>query len=170
MRRFIELLFHKINTISQHIAIWNLLFIFLVVALSSLSFLFKIPITLFHFPVATILTISIFYYINKNYGIKYNLILSVALIGLLIFLLFLSTLIWDSTYDGITYHEEAITALSNGWNPVYEPSGKPNPWTTAKTSIWVHHYAKASWVFGAVVHKFTGSLESAKVYNLLASI
>lgn len=170
MNQLIESLFNKAIGYSHRIALWNLLFLFFAVTVSSLFFFFRIPVTIFHFPAAIVLTIVVFNYLNKRKGIKHNLILSATFSAILFFLLFLSTLIWDSTYDGITYHEEAITALSNGWNPIYNSLDKPNPWTTTKTSIWIHHYAKASWVFGAVVHKFTGSIESAKVYNLLASI
>ncbi|KIL41895.1 hypothetical protein SD70_04630 [Gordoniibacillus kamchatkensis] len=71
---------------------------------------------------------------------------------------------YDLSYDGQSYHQEAIIHLAEGWNPVYDkelalPTGQ---------SIWINHYAKASEIAAATVYKATGLLEHSKVMNLLA--
>jgi hypothetical protein len=68
------------------------------------------------------------------------------------------------SYDGQSYHQEAIIHLAEGWNPVYDkelalPTGQ---------SIWINHYAKAAEIAAASIYKATGLLEHSKVINLLA--
>lgn len=78
----------------------------------------------------------------------------------------------DTSYDGNSYQKAAIGALAHGWNPVYESI---KTWW-ARTDIdlspvthalWVDHYPKASWLFGASLYAATGTIESAKAINFI---
>ncbi|WP_248926006.1 hypothetical protein [Paenibacillus hamazuiensis] len=71
---------------------------------------------------------------------------------------------YDLSYDGQSYHQEAIIHLAEGWNPVYD---QPIDLPTGQ-SIWINHYAKAAEIAAASIYKATGLLEHSKVINLLA--
>lgn len=80
--------------------------------------------------------------------------------------------IYSGDYDGNSYHKMAVGLLKNGWNPIREDSE-----TFAKSffpidvhvgSIFIDHYAKGPWIYGAVIYAFTNNVESGKVYNLWA--
>jgi len=49
-----------------------------------------------------------------------------------------ASLVYDTSCDGQTYHQEAIVHLHDRWNPYNDPSDPSNP--------WVRHYPKASWL------------------------
>jgi hypothetical protein len=77
------------------------------------------------------------------------------------------SLLWSSyfidySYDGQSYHGEAIIQLANGWNPTrnYLPSDDI-------ITLVINHFAKGSWVNGAFFYKLTGIFECAKSANLI---
>lgn len=80
--------------------------------------------------------------------------------------------LFDVSYDGNSYQKAAIGALAHGWNPLREGidayharfSSRLSPITHA---LWIDHYPKASWLFGAAVYRLTGSIETAKGINLV---
>jgi hypothetical protein len=91
-----------------------------------------------------------------------------ALIGILavlvaIFLLgiYVSGKIYDLSWDGQAYHQEAIIQLANGWNPFHDP---PLP---IVSGIWINHYAKGPWIVSASLYILTGHIEQSKVFNIL---
>ena len=81
--------------------------------------------------------------------------------------------IFDTSYDGMAYHQAGAIAFSLGWNPIYQPhvvgwwldaypsSGELGRFI-ANGGLWVDHYAKGSWVLGALMHSATGSLNATK--------
>lgn len=73
----------------------------------------------------------------------------------------LAALFHDFSDDGQAYHQEAVLALAEGWNPfrVHEYHGD--------YPLWVSHYAKAPWIFGASMMALTGNIESGKAINFL---
>ena len=61
-----------------------------------------------------------------------------------------------NSWDGLAYHQEAVLRLASGWNPLFE---------NAKSSIWVEHYPRASWIAGAAVFLDAGRIEAGKLFN-----
>lgn len=97
--------------------------------------------------------------------------------GLCFFILLIVTIafysgIYSGDYDGNTYHKMAIGLLKNGWNPIRESSSTFAegffPIDVHVGSIFIDHYTKGPWIYGAVVYAFTNNVESGKVYNLWA--
>lgn len=90
------------------------------------------------------------------------LIVTIALYGCL----------YSGDYDGNTYHKMAVGLLKNGWNPIWEDSEtfakRFFPINVHVGSIFIDHYAKGPWIYGAVIYAFTNNVESGKVYNLWA--
>lgn len=82
--------------------------------------------------------------------------------------------LYSGDYDGNTYHKMAVGLLKNGWNPIKESSEtfSRNYFSidTSAGSIYLDHYAKGPWLYGAVVYAFTNHVECGKAYNLLALI
>lgn len=61
----------------------------------------------------------------------------------------------DFSVDGQTYHQQAILAMINGWNPVTTPH------YTGPESIWLSHYAKGAWILSASIASLWG-IEAGK--------
>lgn len=75
--------------------------------------------------------------------------------------LFISGIFYDLSYDGQNYHQEAVIALADGWNPLYDDL------TGAVHSLWIAHYPKGPWINAAGLYRLTGDIEYGKAVNLL---
>ncbi|MGG1252641.1 hypothetical protein ABE205_07170 [Brevibacillus agri] len=90
---------------------------------------------------------------------------------------YISANTFDLSFDGQTYHQEAIILLKNGWNPVHDapvlkPLAKPIEEMDSKEilsafHLWINHYAKGPWMLDAVMYKVTDQIEVGKIFNLL---
>ena len=70
----------------------------------------------------------------------------------------------DSSGDGIRYHQEAVFQMIDGWNPfadINPPVDDPG------IKMLVVNYAMGLETAAAVVGRFTGSIDSGKLVNLL---
>lgn len=137
-------------------------------AVSSLLFLIHVEITSANLFLALAATVVIMWFTAKVYfSEKHLLYFGISLAGsLVVFFLFLavSGAFYDLSYDGQTYHQEAILRLAQGWNPFYDQSlGEQS----VPYAIWIDHYAKASETIAATLYAITGSIELSKVYNFL---
>jgi len=76
---------------------------------------------------------------------------------------------YDTSYDGPFYHETAIIALANKWDPIYKPSF---PQTTPQVSSAVFDQGspKIVWSIDASIYKLTNNLDSATFINLMVSL
>lgn len=151
--------------IRQHAA---LPFIFFLVGLpftinlfSELAFVFSQTMSPVVIAVALLSLIATYWYLFKDQYNKSFLI--ITLIGVAI-LFTLSAVVlakfWDGSWDGRAYHQIAVVAFSNGWNPL----------ETDVANIWVNAYPKASWIFAGAVDQISGNLEASKSINLLAML
>jgi hypothetical protein len=70
----------------------------------------------------------------------------------------------DLSWDGQVYHQEAVLALAEGWNPLHDP---PRPVQRRPDDLWLNHYPKGAWIAQAALFAATGHLESAKGIQLL---
>lgn len=136
--------------------------------ISSLGFIAGLSITSFHFPLLILISAGFVFVIVKKIEGE-----SGIMPFLMAFLLFGVLSIWgmlhlngvyDTSYDGTWYHQEAILNLYKGWNPYYrvltpEDGSQYGPY-------YVNHYPKAAWIAEAVVYAFTNKIEMAKVINL----
>jgi hypothetical protein len=117
------------------------------------------------FVVSILLTIGSSFFIVKAFQ-KPKPLLLLGLNLVLAFIITISALIalrfLDTTYDGQTYHLEAIMNLVNGWNPIHPES------SLVDTSLWTSiHYPKASWYAASNMIVYFNSIEIGKTYNLL---
>ncbi len=76
--------------------------------------------------------------------------------------------VYDTSWDGQTYHQETIIRLREGWNPFRDhlsSDGLPAPqqWNMR----YIVHYARGAEILAASVYKRTGNIEHGKIFNLL---
>ena len=133
---------------------------------SCILFIFKIPITKLNFIVFPIITMVIAKFIldkdNENLGWKFFIIILASFFALVGILALVNNFIWDTSYDSLSYHQDTVIKLYEGWNPFYQYRENIN--------IWVMHYTKAAAIFAAALYKLTGRIESAKVLTTLMPI
>ena len=68
--------------------------------------------------------------------------------------------VYDSSFDGQIYHQDAVVQLHAGWNPFYDPAAPSSP--------WVRHYPKAPWMIAAFLYEFIPRIEVGKAANAIA--
>lgn len=98
------------------------------------------------------------YYVMNRVGAKRRVMgLSFGLIfGSVAISVLLAGVVHDFSADGQTYHQQAIIALLEKWNPTLAPH------YSGPYSIWISHYAKAPWILSASLVDMTGNIEAGK--------
>ena len=75
---------------------------------------------------------------------------------------------FDTSWDGQGYHQTAIIALSNSWNPIWEPAIQFKQ--ELPSQIFAEGYPSALWEIQATIYSLTGKINSAKVTNIAIAI
>lgn len=75
---------------------------------------------------------------------------------------------FDTSWDGQGYHQTAVIALKEGWNPIYSadislPQELPS-------EIFAKSYPSAVWEIQATIYALTDRINSAKIINLAIAI
>jgi hypothetical protein len=71
--------------------------------------------------------------------------------------------VYDISWDGQAYHQEAILQLASGLNPIVQEG-------SGEYATWIDHYPKANWYVGAAVFRALGDIEAGKLNNLLLMV
>jgi hypothetical protein len=77
-----------------------------------------------------------------------------------------AALFYDVSWDGQAYHQEAVLAFAEGWNPLrhgHLPAARFD-------NLWINHYPKAAWIIEAALLRTTGRLEAAKGLTALLGV
>ena len=74
-----------------------------------------------------------------------------------------SSWLFDGSYDGLWYHQEAVLRLTGGWNPVRDSIVLPSD---DSVLVWLQHYPKAAWLTAASVLSAFDRIEPAKLFGL----
>ena len=138
------------------------------VLLTSLLWLFNIPVSCFHLPLSCIISGVIFYFIFEK-NIKSLILTFFISIVVLIVSILASGHVYDQSDDGNSYHKETVAALTTGWNPIYDDykDFAEAHDLTDKHQLWAEHYPKTTWILASDIYKITGDIETGKFYNLL---
>lgn len=148
-------------------------FIVVDVLVSVILFCFRLNISVINFWSSLIITLITFTLIGaKNNKSQINKLLSIGLFIVMLFgAIFVASKIYDSSYDGNSYHKGAIGMMAHGWNPVYQTAEDYSDnifhIRGAKIFTWIDHYQNLSWIFGATVYRVFGNIETAKSLNFL---
>ena len=148
-------------------------FVVVDVLVSVILFCFKLNISVINFWASLIITLIAFILIGaKDNKTQKNKLLSIALFLVVLFgAIFVASKIYDSSYDGNSYHKGAIGMMAHGCNPNYQTAEDYSDnifhIRGAKIFTWIDHYQNLSWIFGATVYRVFGNIETAKSLNFL---
>jgi len=134
---------------------------------STFLFVLKIPINTYNLPISFVLSIIFTIWFSKKVKADF-FIQSIAKSIMLIFLLvsiFVSSSVYDLSYDGQAYHQEAVVLLNRGWNPFYMTLVDE---ATTNLERWLNHYPKGNWIIAATIYKLTNNIESGKVLSIFS--
>jgi hypothetical protein len=142
-------------------------FFAILLLVSTFLFVLKIPINSYNLPIAFVLSVIFIVWFSKKVKADF-IIQSIAKSIMLIFFLvsvFVSGSVYDLSYDGQAYHQEAVVLLNQGWNPFYMTLADE---ATANLERWLNHYPKGNWVIAATIYKLTNNIESGKVLSIFS--
>lgn len=159
----------KDNRLSYYMMIISFMFLIFIGSVfigNSILFMFKLSInrlSIIIFPIIG-LVLSKFILDKDGEKIKWRYMIGILLLFYIIIIILgiINNSVWDSSYDSLSYHQEGVIRLKDGWNPFYEQNGDIDK--------WVKHYTKAPWIFAASIYTITGRIESAKVLTMLLPI
>jgi len=133
---------------------------------ATILYFFRISLTIYSCWGINLFYIALtFYYLFKTKQVqRYSEIfyLFFYCIILVVLPLLISNWFIDYSYDGQSYHGEAIIQIYNGWNPDYDHIPGDGI-----TSLVINSFSKASWITGGFLYKLTGSFECAKATNII---
>lgn len=136
--------------------------------LCSLGFIAGLSITSAHFPVMVLITVGAAFYTVKRVegevGIRYFLAACLLFAVISTWGILHLNGVYDTSYDGIWYHQEAVINLYRGWNPYYRTLVREDG--SEFGSFYVNHYPKAAWIAESVVYAFTHKIQAAKVVQV----
>ena len=160
------------KNIFKHSALFLLLFLTIMVSLTTILFVFRINISRYHLISFLIFNSIIYYFIMKKDTKSFFKVLGIALLVIVISTL-VATFTFDRSSDGNTYHKDAVGVLKEGFNPVHDSSydfikDRDNDTRLTNYAIWTDHYAKANWIMGANFYSLTGNIESGKAMNYIS--
>lgn len=159
----------KDNRLSYYMIIISFMFLIFIGSVfigNSILFMFKLSInrlSIIIFPIIG-LVLSKFILDKDGEKIKWRYMIGILLLFYIIIIILgiINNSVWDSSYDSLSYHQEGVIRLKDGWNPFYEQNGDIDK--------WVKHYTKAPWIFAASIYTITGRIESAKILTMLLPI
>ncbi len=141
-------------------------FLFASLLVSSIGFLFRIPITSGHFWGAvgiTLLYVILSWSLHPGQSKVFQISMSfILLVSSFYVCLMISRNFFDLSYDGQAYHQEALIQLNRGWNPFYEQLTSPQ---SNNMHRWLNHYSKGVWFYAAMIFKVTKDIESGKLFH-----
>nr|ABH03002.1 SpaQ [Spirochaeta aurantia] len=107
---------------------------------------------------------GLYYRLSKHRpSTKRILVIEGAVITAFVVLGLVAGMFFDLSYDGRAYHQEGMIQLLGGYNPYFDVLDG----THVPHAIWINYYAKSIEISGAVIASVTGSVETAKVQNLM---
>ena len=129
---------------------------------------------LFHIPVNPFFVFIPFiggiYFLKKQSPENIDFLKQLLILLLIIIVSYIISLtVWDSSWDGRSYHSALIIMLKNGWLPVYQDyqDFAKLCHIYPSSAFWGNCYLKFDEIVGANIYKLTNLLESAKTINFI---
>ena len=154
-------------TFSFILGLTFLAFMFFILLFSAISFGLGMSLMPLHIWIATICSLIFAYAIttfyDKKNANKTFVNVGISAILIMVFLMYISGMFYDISYDGQVYHQEAVIQLANHWNPFQQYLLKEQ----SQSAMLLNHYAKGPWVYEAALYTVTGQIEQSKAFNFL---
>lgn len=143
--------------------------VFFTLVLATIFLIIGVPVGPFQFP-AAVLAAGVAAVLSRRESWKGAAGAAIAGLAVLALCLAVSGYVDDWSWDGNTYHKGITGALTWGWDPLRESFysfAEDYPFLSHCTESWYDAYPKATELFGACVHSFTGNIEAGKASGLL---
>src|SRR5262249_53393147 len=132
----------------------------------SAFFVLGLPISPLQVPIATLATAAFTWwtvgvYFPAERRQMFGRVIGITAVALIV-LVIVGGLLYDVSWDGQTYHADAIVQLANGWNPFRTPTPPGAIFPT-----YMSFFAKGPWIYAAALYKFTGNYEQGKAFHLI---
>jgi hypothetical protein len=160
-------------TFAGEFALQSTVFCMVCLVFCWIGFVFHVAITPLYIPFSAVfLLVFIGVRPHDNLILKRRALVLLCMALVVGLTVLVSNAMVDTSWDGNSYHQVAVIALSNGWNPVYAPHVVPwwstmfpdKSWlgqTIINDGLWTDHYPKAAWILGAAMVSVTKSLNTA---------
>lgn len=140
-------------------------FVCAILLVGSVLFAAGVSLDWFQLPVASAMATGFGWWLASCYirqGRVRALRVAVGVSGVAFLLsVLLNSMLHDVSWDGQTYHAEAIAQLAAGWNPFV---GGPLDQVGYPTEL--SFFSKGSWISAAALYKVTGNFETGKAFHL----
>lgn len=146
-------------------ALFLLSFISLVVGILNVVYFFGGRVLAVLWPLSLVLAIVLMAWIRKQrWAPKLSLAKTViyGLVTIIVSLLW-GAFYFDLSWDGQWYHQAAVYALTEGWNPVAEPIKTFNE----HNDLSIRHFPKLFWYYSAAITATFGEMEWGKSMQVL---
>jgi hypothetical protein len=147
-----------------------LTFLFLIVAISELGWIVRVPIHAFVLPTALVISCLVTGWGARIYfphPFRATLAVSALLVLLVAASAGISLAFYDVSYDGQAYHQEGVYQLAHGWDPLFTPYITP---ISIDQNVKLIHFTKGPWIIAAAMYRLTGRIETGKFANLLLAV
>jgi len=157
----------------QGIFLISVLFFSLLV--SSLLFMFRIPISNVNLLLAVLCSVAVTFYFSDK-SIKKTAITAAVGLVIIVACVFLCMHVYDLSWDGNSYRKARTGLLKYGWNPLYETffeyQEKINlsGMEVNNSREWYDTSPKASEIIAANFYAVTNDIEAGKCYTILVSM
>jgi hypothetical protein len=147
-----------------------LTFFFLIVAISELGWLFKVPIHGFVLPLALAGSCLASAWSARTYFCRplRTTLAAAALLALLVAASArISLAFYDVSFDGQAYQQEGVYQLAHGWNPLFTHYISP---ISIDQNVKLIHFPKGSWIFAAAMYHLSRHIETGKYAGILLMV
>ena len=157
----------KISIQLKALSVSLMTFFAFIIVVTRIGFLMNVPINRFTLWFALCVFVASALLIFKTQAIK-TIVLFLGVLVLLGLSAYFLSKTYDTSWDGQGYHQSAVIALKNGWNPIYESDIHFEQ--RLPSQIFAESYPSAVWEVQATIYAISNSINSAKVINLAVSM
>lgn len=155
----------------EKIASHVLFYAIFLLAFINLGFVFGFAISTWGLPIMYALYLLGLVFIKVKKHQKFTIggaLLALIIPTIILFSVWIFGYTFDNSYDGQGYHQSAIIALANGWNPW---SSSILPIELPNTDPFVVGYPKSLWIIQSSIYKlFPANINGATVTNLIVAV
>lgn len=168
----------KKNTV-YYSAFFLIILLTAILLVTSVFFLIGLHINYLTIVLSFVISVLFVVLYKKNEKLKPKILGMIIGIIIIITFSFISGNYFDFSWDGNTYHKDAVGALKNGWNPIHEnyidfyknsglrEDGIIGDKIIKERGLWQTHYAKGIWIISANFYYLFKDIEMSKIFNLL---
>lgn len=148
-------------------------FVALAMMVPAIGLLFGVPVMGWMIPFAFLLAVLLVALVSESGTSRCTLLAGCLALVAVVLGTVACGCVLDLSYDGNTHHKQAVVFLAQRWNPLRESVADFAPFQELYPGgnviqLWIDHYARGAWLYGAAMYDLTGWIEAGKSYTLVA--